>query len=58
MICPICKCEDCDDDCVELSTIYRNHQREQLKDIELDPSEICSICKGYLPKDGCNCHLP
>lgn len=34
--CRICKKADCDDDCEELAAIYRENQREQLLDLELD----------------------
>ena len=42
-ICRICKKEDCDDDCEELALIYRQEQREKLRDI--NPDEIkCDVC--------------
>ena len=41
--CRICGKRDCDDDCEELRVIYREHQREQLRDIDID--EItCDVC--------------
>jgi hypothetical protein len=36
--CRICKRVDCDDDCEELALIYRDAQREKLRDI--DPEEL------------------
>ena len=41
--CRICGKRDCDDDCAELRVIYREHQREKLRDIDID--EItCDVC--------------
>lgn len=41
--CRICGKRDCDDDCEELQAIYREHQREKLRDIDVD--EItCDVC--------------
>lgn len=43
MECRICKREECDDDCEELALIYRQQQREKMRDI--DPDEItCDEC--------------
>lgn len=43
MKCRICKKPDCDDDCEEIASIYREQQREKLRDI--DPEEIeCDVC--------------
>lgn len=41
--CKVCKRISCDDDCEELQEIYRQQQREKLRDI--DPDEIdCEVC--------------
>lgn len=37
--CRICHRLDCDDDCEELAAIYREQQREKLRDIELDEDD-------------------
>lgn len=37
--CPYCGVIDCDDDCGERAMIYREHQRNQLRDIDLDELE-------------------
>lgn len=34
--CRICGQLDCDDDCEELHAIYREQQREKLRDIDVD----------------------
>lgn len=56
MECRICKRDDCDDDCEELALIYRQQQREKLRDI--DPDEIvCDLCGrtyGEAPHDECH----
>lgn len=46
--CRICGRADCDDDCEELALIYREHQREKLRDIDLDdlddePSQLWDL---------------
>lgn len=41
--CRICGKRDCDDDCEELRAMAREHQREKLRDIDID--EItCDVC--------------
>lgn len=41
--CRICGTDPCENDCMELATIYREQQREKLADI--DPDEIeCDVC--------------
>lgn len=37
--CRICKRADCDDDCEELAAIYREQQREKLRDLDMDEIE-------------------
>ena len=37
--CRICGKRDCDDDCEELRAIYREQQREKLRDIDMDELE-------------------
>lgn len=37
--CRICGKRDCDDDCEELQAIYREHQREKLRDLDMDEIE-------------------
>lgn len=56
--CRICHEQNCDKDCEELQAIYREQQREKLRDIdpyEVDPCEHClryeCIC-GIDPHDG------
>lgn len=56
----LCHCGDpqCDTDCGERAAIYRAHRREQLRDIELDPEDLCPSCGGYIGSDGiCHCDL-
>ena len=43
LACRICKRVNCDDDCEELSIIYREQQREKLRDIDVDEIE-CDVC--------------
>lgn len=45
--CRICKQESCNDDCEELSLIYREQLREKLADVELEDEEICACCGNY-----------
>lgn len=37
--CRICGKRDCDDDCEELRAIYREQQREKLRDLDMDEIE-------------------
>lgn len=37
--CRICKRVDCDNDCEELAMIYREQQREKLRDLDMDELE-------------------
>ncbi len=53
--CSICGKQDCDDDCAELAVIYREQQREKLRDI--DAGEIvcdqCSMTYSEASHDDC-----
>ena len=55
--CRICKRDDCDDECEELALIYREQQREKLRDI--DPAQIdCDVCGyTYVERSHNDCHL-
>lgn len=46
--CPHCGDTDCDTDCGERALIYREHRRNQLADIEIDPAERCPDCGAYV----------
>lgn len=50
-VCRICNRADCDDDCEELALIYREQQREKLRDIELTPDEIEAGFRGDYAED-------
>lgn len=39
LLCRICGKADCDDDCEELAAIYREQQREKLRDLMLDEED-------------------
>jgi hypothetical protein len=53
--CRICRKPDCDDDCEELALIYREHQREKLRDIDVDEihCDNCGLTYGEASHDGC-----
>jgi len=38
-VCGVCKRHDCDDDCEELQAIYRESQREKLRDLDMEELE-------------------
>ena len=54
--CRGCKRANCDDDCEELQAIYREQQREKLRDI--DPDDVtCDVCGrtyGEMSHDLCH----
>jgi hypothetical protein len=53
--CRICGKRDCDDDCEELQAIYREHQREKLRDIDVDEitCDVCGMTYGQDSHDLC-----
>ena len=53
--CRICKRVDCDDDCEELQAIYREQQREKLRDIAIDEitCDVCGMTYGQDSHDLC-----
>lgn len=53
--CRICKCIDCDNDCEELAAIYREQQREKLRDIDIDEitCDVCGMTYGQESHDLC-----
>ena len=53
--CRICGKRDCDDDCEELRVIYREHQREKLRDIDIDEitCDVCGLTYGQESHDLC-----
>lgn len=38
--CRFCGKSDCDDDCEELASIYRQQQREKLRDLDFDEMDF------------------
>lgn len=56
VMCRICKKVNCDDDCEELAAIYRDQQREKLRDIDIEAIE-CEVCgKSYGEASHDDCH--
>ncbi len=53
--CRICGKCDCDDDCEELRAIYREQQREKLRDIDIDEitCDVCGMTYGQESHDLC-----
>ena len=53
--CRICHKADCDDDCEELAAIYRQQQREKLRDIDVDEvtCDVCRLTYGEASHDDC-----
>ena len=53
--CRICGQLGCDDDCEELRAIYREQQREKLRDIDIDEIEcdVCGLTYGQASHDLC-----
>ncbi len=54
--CRICRKPDCDDDCEERALIYRDQQREKLRDIDVDEicCDNCGLTYGEASHDDCH----
>ena len=53
--CRVCGRVGCDDDCEELRAIYREQQREKLRDIDVDETacDVCGRSYGEASHDDC-----
>lgn len=56
--CRICNKANCDDDCEEMAAIYRDQQREKLRDVDVDEidCDVCGQSYGDRPHDDCRQH--